>query len=335
MKRKLLGLLVLFALGAGWILATPLVSYLQEQASTNPSYEILKLQQGIDSMEFERSQIEATSHGEELKARMTYVSAQLSWQQAVQGFFSDILGSLLDVLTTGIDETIAKINLEDASRTHADNQVLFNKKLLSETELKSSGLERDEARVNLESVTRDRSTATRSFQDISSLNPDQIDLPFPAPSGFFLSDAEFSSQNLSFQSARLALENAQNEMQNLSSWASPFEKKQVELSLKKQQLSTTAVESSMVDEHTRLKNSILGLYTSARVSSSRWELESGKLDDVHQRYQKGLVSEKDLWSQQKTTLSAQKTYLSSMRQYLQELINYLVQTGRDPLEVLR
>lgn len=300
----------------------------------NPDYEILMLQIEISEMNYERAKIEASSIAEQLRAELDYTNRLSTQQRNLQQMYADGITSLTNMFTHEISLELAEIQFQEASKTVADNESLRNRNLISETDMKTSRLQLEEARQSLVSANWDYLKSKHALERVLDTVALTIDFTLPEPTQFFVSHERFTAQNLALKVSELNRSMSRNDLENLSYLASPFERKEKELNLKDRELSYQRLILSTREDHEERMNNLENLFSSAQIALTRWEIEQERFSDMVQRHQRGLVSEREYNNSRRSLRNAERTYYTSVRQYATALIQYLIEIGHTPEEVL-
>jgi outer membrane protein TolC len=128
---------------------------------------------------------------------------------------------------------------------------------------------------------------------------------------------------------------AEFDIENLSMNASNYDKKIANISLEQKKIDLSLAKENTLDQKRDLEDSLYFLKKQLETLEERLTLSQDDLEDVRTRYEKGLVSDTQLFSQEKSHLSVLSQYNATVKSYWTTLSNYVINSDQDVEEALR
>ncbi|HPJ89478.1 MAG TPA: TolC family protein, partial [Thermotogota bacterium] len=142
-------------------------------------------------------------------------------------------------------------------------------------------------------------------------------------------DDEWLEVSLSVLTSEYSLEQSKYDIQNLSLNSSLYDKKIADISLEQSEIDLELSKETALNQKDTYEDGLYYTYKQLQTSIERVNIAQDELDDVIERYNKGLVSETDFYTQKKQYLSTVSQYDSSLKSYWTTLSSYLISTNSD------
>ncbi|HOO34345.1 MAG TPA: TolC family protein, partial [Thermotogota bacterium] len=158
---------------------------------------------------------------------------------------------------------------------------------------------------------------------------EDMDLFVPEYEALLISDDEWLEVSLSVLTSEYSLEQSKYDIQNLSLNSSLYDKKIADISLEQSEIDLELSKETALNQKDTYEDGLYYTYKQLQTSIERVNIAQDELDDVIERYNKGLVSETDFYTQKKQYLSTVSQYDSSLKSYWTTLSSYLISTNSD------
>jgi len=306
-----------------------LLSIVDAAKTVNSNYKLYELSMEKTQLDYDKAMIEATNKKAELSAKSSKASGDNSTQNNLSSFYSEILNDIFDIkskeITCQTNELTVKIAEIDAN----DKENLFKKGLVSENDLKDASLTLKEAKSDLEQAKEDLELSLNNYKKDTSLEWEDMDLFVPEYEALLISDDEWLEVSLSVLTSEYSLEQSKYDIQNLSLNSSLYDKKIADISLEQSEIDLELSKETALNQKDTYEDGLYYTYKQLQTSIERVNIAQDELDDVIERYNKGLVSETDFYTQKKQYLSTVSQYDSSLKSYWTTLSSYLISTNSD------
>lgn len=144
-----------------------------------------------------------------------------------------------------------------------------------------------------------------------------------------VSEDEYLDNLLSVKIAETNMKIAEYDLNNLSAAASKYERRTAELAYQKAKMNYEKTLKEAKDTYRSTINSLEVMLSNLKVLKERIDLNESILKDYQDRYEKGLISKKELNAQKINLLNARKNYLNSLQNYYNTIITLLIDAGKD------
>ena len=313
--------------------STSLLTIVDSPKTVNSNYTLYELNREKTQLDYDKGMIEAMNRKAELAAESSRASGENKTQNYLSSFYSEILNDIFDVKTKEISHQSAVLTVKVAEIDYNDKENLYKKGLVSENDLKDASLTLQEAKSDLEQAKDDLDFATSNYKKDTSLDWESMDLFIPDYEALLISDDKWLEESLSVEMSDYSLEMAKYDIQNLSSNSSLYDKKVADISLKQKEIDLELAKESALDQKDNFEDGLYFTYKGLQTSIERVAIAKEDLEDVQERYNKGLVSDTEVYNQEKQYLSKISGYNNSLKSYWTTLSSYLLNADSD-LEAL-
>jgi len=301
----------------------------------NTNYRIYELNAEKNELDYDKAIIEAINRKSEIAAEISRLNGENQTQGNLSSFYSEILNHIFEVKTQEINLAISDISLKIAELDYQDSQNLFDKGLISSNALQNASITLRDAKTDLEQKQGDLELALKNYKEDLGMEWDPLDILVPDYNQYVIPDSEWLEVSKTVQISKYNLEMAEFDIENLSMNASNYDKKIANISLEQKKIDLSLAKENNLDQKRYLEDSLYFLKKQLETLEERLTLSQDDLEDVRTRYEKGLVSDTQLFNQEKSHLSVLSQYNATVKSYWTTLSNYVLNSDQDVEEALR
>src|SRR6056297_560217 len=299
------------------------------------NYRIYELNKEKNQLDYDKALIEAINKKTEMAAEISRLNGENQIQGNLSSFYSEILNHIFEVKTQEINHAISEISLKIAELDYQDNQNLFDKGLISSNALKNASITLRDAKTDLEQKQGDLELALKNYKEDLGLDWKPLDIFMPDYNQYVVTDNKWLEDSKTVQISEYNLEMAEFDIENLSLNASQYDKKLADISSEQKEIDLRLAKENVLNQKRDLEDSLYFLKKQIETIKERLSLSRDDLEDVKTRYEKGLVSDTQLYNQEKSHLSQLAQYNSTLKSYWTTLSNYVINSDQDVEEALR
>lgn len=301
----------------------------------NTNYRIYELNAEKNELDYDKAIIEAINRKSEIAAEISRLNGENQTKGNLSSFYSEILNHIFEVKTQEINLAISDISLKIAELDYQDSQNLFDKGLISSNALQNASITLRDAKTDLEQKQGDLELALKNYKEDLGMEWEPLDIFVPDYNQYVIPDSEWLEVSKTVQISKYNLEMAEFDIENLSMNASNYDKKIADISLEQKKIDLSLAKENTLDQKRDLEDSLYFLKKQLETLEERLTLSQDDLEDVRTRYEKGLVSDTQLFSQEKSHLSVLSQYNATVKSYWTTLSNYVINSDQDVEEALR
>ena len=301
----------------------------------NTNYRIYELNLEKNRLDYDKAMIEAINRKSEIAAEISRLNGENQTQGNLSSFYSEILNHIFEVKTQKINLSISDISLKIAELDYQDSQNLFDKGLISSNALQNASITLRDAETDLEQKKGDLDLALKNYKEDLGLEWEPVEVFLPDYIQYVIADKEWLEYSKTVQIGEYNLEMAEFDIENLSLNASIYDKKIVDISLEQKKIDLSLAKENALKQKRDLEDSLYFLIKQMEPLEERLSLSNDDLEDVKTRYEKGLVSDTQLFNQEKSHLSVLSQYNATLKSYWTTLSNYVINSDQDVEEALK
>ena len=301
----------------------------------NTNYRIYELNLEKNQLDYDKAMIEAINRKSEIAAEISRLNGENQTQGNLSSFYSEILNHIFEVKTQKINHAISDISLKIANLDYQDSQNLFDKGLISSNALQNASITLRDAKTDLEQKQGDLEMALKNYKEDLGMEWEPIDIFVPDYNQYLITDDEWLDDSKTVQISEYNMEMAEFDIDNLSLNASNYDKKIANISLKQKEIDLSLAKENALNQKRDLEDSLYFLKKHMETLEERLTLSNDDLEDVKTRHEKGLVSDTQLFNQEKSHLSVLSQFNATLKSYWTTLSNYVIKADQDVEEALR
>jgi len=301
----------------------------------NANYRIYELNLEKNQLDYDKGLIEAVNKKSEIVAEINRLNGENQTQGNLSSFYSEILNHIFEVKTQEINRSISDISLKIAQLDYQDSQNLFDKGLISSNALQNASITLRDAKTDLEQKQGDLELALRNYKEDLGMEWEPVDIFMPDYEAYVIAKEVWLTTSKMVQISEYNLEMAEFDIDNLSQNASRYDKRIANISLDQKEIDLSIAKENALNQKRDLEDSLYFLKKQMETLEERLTLSNDDLEDVKTRYDKGLVSDTQLFNQEKSYLSVLSQYNATLKSYWTTLSNYVINSNQDVEEALR
>jgi outer membrane protein TolC len=301
----------------------------------NGNYRLYELNTEKTQLDYDKALIEAMNTKAELAAESSRASGENRIQGNISSFYSEILNDIFDIKTKELSVQTNELTVKISDISYNDKENLYDKGLVSENNFKDASLTLKDAKSDRDKAKTDLDIALDSFKKDTSLDWDGADLFVPDCQLLLVNEEKWIEESLSVQISEYSLEMGKYDIQNLSSNSSLYDKKIADISLEQKEIDLEIAKENALSQKDNYEDGLEYTYKQLQTSMERVNLAKDDLEDVQERYTKGLVSDTEVYNQEKQYLSKVSQYNNSLKSYWTTLSSYLLNADSDMEELIR
>ncbi|MEA1884628.1 MAG: TolC family protein [Thermotogota bacterium] len=301
----------------------------------NLNYRIYELNMEKNQLDYDKALIEAINKKSEIAAEINRLNGENQTQGNLSSFYSEILNHIFEVKTQEINHSISEISLKIAELDYQDSQNLFDKGLISSNALQNASITLGDAKTDLEQKQGDLEMALKNYKEDLGMEWEPLDIFVPDYNQYVITNNEWLEDSKTVQISEYNLEMAEFDIENLSLNASKYDQKIADISLEQKKIDLSLARENTLDQKRDLEDSLYFLKKQLETLKERLTLSNDDLEDVKTRHEKGLVSDTQLFNQEKSHLSVLSQYNATLKSYWTTLSNYVINSDQDVEEALR
>ncbi|MFP4461328.1 MAG: TolC family protein [Thermotogota bacterium] len=301
----------------------------------NTNYRIYELNVEKNQLDYDKALIEAINRKSEIAAEISRLNGENQTQENLSAFYSEILNHIFEVKTQEINRSISDISLKIVQLDYQDSQNLFDKGLISSNALQNASITLRDAKTDLEQTHGDLEWALKNYKEDLGLEWEPVDIFMPDYEAYVIAKEQWLTSSKMVQISEYNLEMAEFDLDNLSQNASKYDKRIADISLEQKEIDLNMAKENALNQKRELEDSLYFLKKQMETLEERLILSNDDLEDVKTRYDKGLVSDTQLFNQEKSHLSVLSQYNATLKSYWTTLSNYVINSDQDVEEALR
>ena len=315
--------------------STTLMDLYQSAQASNTTFTFAQLNLKLVNMNYNKAMIQASDKGEKLSADLNHVSNLISYTNKLKGYYVQVNNAVFNILTSKIDVEVGKLNLQVATIDYNNSTSLFKKSLISENDLKEASITVSNSQNQLKNFVWTYNDAVKEFKQITGADWKDIEIDVPDFESFLVGQDMWMKNDLSVESAKLSLQIAQHNSQNIPSNSSEYTKETAQIQLQQSEINYENARISSEESFLSSKQNLEFTYTSLLNSRKNLEISAEEMKNMKQRYDQGLVSETTYINQRIQYLNIKKSYYKLLNNYWNALCTYLVSVDLKPEEALK
>jgi len=211
---------------------------------------------------------------------------------------------------------------------YTDNQNLFEKGLISSNTLQNASITLRDSQTDLEQVKGDLEIALKNFKKDTGIQWQPMEIFIPVYDKYLIKDEKWLENAKAYQISQYNLEMAEFDMKNLSVNASQYDKRLAEISLRQKEIDLALSKEKALDQKRDFEDSLYFLKKQMETVKERLSLSKSDLKDVKVRHDKGLVSDTELYNQEKAYLNVLSQYNTTLKSFWTTLSNYVINSDQ-------
>ncbi len=295
----------------------------------NANYRIYSLNVEKNQLDYDKASIEAFNKKSEIAAEITRLNGENQTQGNLSSFYSEILNHIFEVKTLQINLAVSDKSQQIAQLDYKDSKSLFDKGLISSSTLQSASITLRDAKTDFEQKQGDLALALKNYQEDLGLPWEPIDVLIPDYDQYIITEQNWIEGSKGVQISAYNLEMAQFDIENLSSNASKYDKKIANITLAQKEIDLSLAKENALNQKRDLEDSLYFLAKQMETIQERLALSNDDLNDVKTRHEKGLVSDTQLFNQEKSHLGVLSQYNTTLKSYWTTLSNYVIHSDQD------
>ena len=310
--------------------------FIENAKNVNSNFIVYKLNLEKNQLEYDKSLIQAMNRKAEIAAEITRLNGENQTQGNLSAFYSELLADIFEVKNQEIKSAISEISLKIAKLDYTDNQNLFDKGLISSNTLQNASITLRDAQTDLEQVEGDLEMALKNFKKDTGIQWQQMEIFIPEYDKYLIKDEKWLENSKAYKISEFNLEMADFDMENLSINASRYDKRLAEISYRQKEIDLDLSREKALDQKRDFEDSLYFLKKQMETVKERLSLSKTDLEDVKARHVKGLVSDIELYNQEKAYLNVLTQYNTTLKSFWTTLSSYVINADQDVVDdVLR
>jgi len=301
----------------------------------NANYRIYELNMKKNQLDYDKTVIEAINKKSEFAAEISRLNSENQTQGNLSAFYTEILNRIFEVKTQQINLAMSDISQKIAELDYQDSQNLFDKGLISSTDLQNASITLRDAKTDNEQKAGDLDLALKNYKEDVGLEWESVDIFLPDYNQYVITDNKWLEDSKSVQISEYNLEMAEFDIENLSMNASKYDQTIADIVLEQKKIDLRLSKENALNQKRDLEDSLYFLKKQLETLQERLSLSNDDLEDVQTRHQKGLVSDTQLFNQEKSQLSVLSQYTTTLKSYWTTLSQYVINSDQDLEEALR
>lgn len=314
--------------------ATSVSEYFTDALASSTAYKLQKLNDEINEMDYEKEKIEATDQKEILSAETNYLKTKSSRQIAIKNLYSEFIENLFNVKTSVLSLEIAEIQFNNAEKDYQNKKNLAEKKIISDIALAESEMALEEAKMTRDEAEISFSNAKSDFERSTGLSYSDIELKEVDPEAIIMDNEAYTSMNYDQLISENNVKLAEYEVNNLSIYASGYDKKSIELRLEEAKMNATSSKEQLSRKHESAIRTIKSEYAKLTILKRKADFKERNMEEMKTRLEKGLIADNAFNNSWSEYLNSKISYMESLMGYYKNLVNYLIETDRLPEAVM-
>jgi len=315
-------LLILSSLSLG----IPLSDALTKAKTVNSNFMLSGYALEKTNLEYEKAMIESTNKEEELNAQVARLNGLSDYQRNyVRSYYSEVVIAYFDMRIAQIASEVAQLTYMNAKIDNEKKTGLLQKSILSEPEWKESQINLNDALDAYEKADIDFNNRVSEYKRYTSLDEKtMIDIPTPEYTRYTVSEESWKRTHRELRSAAYAYEIAKYAVDTLSSSTSAYNQKLKAHNLKQKEVALKIAQITALDEKKKLEQTLFYKKRQIENALKRVTIAEAEMQDIQNRFSKGLVTEAQIHNQKISLLNAQKNLLTNHSEYWAAFFDYII-----------
>lgn len=314
--------------------ATSISEYFTDALNNSTMYKLQKLNDEINEMDYEKGRIEATDQKEILSAETNYLKTKSSRQTAIKNLYLEFIDNLFNAKTSELSLEIAKIQYNSAEKDFQNKKNLADKKIISDIALAESEMALEEAKMTKDEAEISFNNAKVDFERATSLPYGDIVLKDVTPESIIMDDEAYTAKNYDQMISENNVKLAEYEANNLSIYASGYDKKSIELRLEETKMNATSSKEQLSRKHESTIRTIKSQYAKLIIQKRKTDFKERNMKEMETRLEKGLIADSAFNNSRSEYINSKISYMESLMGYYKNIVNYLIETDRLPEAVM-
>jgi len=309
--------------------------FIESAKKVNSNYILYELNLEKNHLEYDKALIQAINKKAEFAAEITRLNGENQTQGNLSAFYSELLTDIFEVKNQEIKKAISNMSLKIASVDYVDNQNLFDKGLISSNTLQNASITLRDAQTDLEQVEGDLEIALNNFKKDLGIEWVPVNIVAVEYQKYVISDKNWLEKSKLVTISQYNLEMAEFDIDNLSANASEYDRRLTEISHRQKEIDLSLSQENALDQKRELEDSLYFIKKQMETLKERLSLSKSDLEDVKVRHTKGLVSDTELFNQEKAHLNILSQYNTTLNSFWSTLSNYVINSDQDVEKILR
>ena len=317
------------------LMGQSLTGIVESAKNVNMNYKLYELNLEKTRLDYDKGVIEAINQKAEIAAQINRLSGENKSQSNLSSFYSEVLEDIFDVKIQTLNMTIAELTVKSAKLDYEDNDNLYNKGLVAYTGLKNASITYRDAQTDLEQVKVDLELAQKNFKRHTGLEWTDLELFILDYQTLLISESEWLNNSKTVGISQYNLDMAEYDIKNLSSNSSLFDRKIANIGLEQAEIDLEMTKENVLNQKNNYEDSLYFMHKQLYTSQEKVTIAKEDYDDVKNRHSKGLVSDKELFAQERSYLNTLSQYYSRLKSYWTTLSGYIISADKNMEAVIR
>ncbi|HQC37225.1 MAG TPA: hypothetical protein PLF98_02850 [Thermotogota bacterium] len=278
------------------------------------------------NLEYEKAIIESTNKEEELNAEVSRLNGLSDYlRNYVRSYYTEVVIGYFDMRIAQIAAEAAQLSYLNTKIDYERKTDLLQKSILSEPEWKESEISLNDALDAYEKADIDYKNKVFEYQRCTGLDEKTVvDIPTPDYTRFTVSEEAWQKTHRDLQNATLSYEIAKYAVDTLPSATSAYNRKIKTHNLKQKEVALKIAQISALDEKKKTEQTLFYKKRQIENAQKRVAIAQAEMQDIQNRFGKGLVTEVQIHTQQISLSNAQRTLLTNQSEYWSAFFDYII-----------